>query len=180
MDENTQFRRALKNPLVMGGLCIIAGLAVYHNVMESTMTSALPDSVVSAPLSLTSAQASSASFTPQVHDDVATRWIENPKRDPFAPMSVAKRSKPSSTQSSISSAGIHEKGREPLKSLELKAIALEAQQRSAVINRSVVYEGEMIEGYQVVSIELQGVWLQRHGKKHLLAFTTGQPLQSLF
>ncbi len=180
MDENTRFRRALKNPLVMGGLCIIAGLTMYHNVVESTMNSTLPDSVGSAPLPLASAQAISASSTPQMHDDVATRWIQNPKRDPFAPVSVAKWSKPSSKQSSTSSTGIHGKRHEPLKQLELKAIALEARQRSAVINRSVVYEGEMIEGYQVVSIELQGVWLQRHGKKHLLAFTTVQPLKSLF
>jgi hypothetical protein len=115
-----------------------------------------------------------------MHDDVATRWIENPKRDPFAPVPVAKWSKPSSKQSSPPSTGIHEKDHKPLKPLELKAIALEAQKRSAVINRSVVYEGEMIEGYQVVSIELQGVWLQRHGKKHLLAFATPQPLKSVF
>jgi hypothetical protein len=180
MDENTGFRRALKNPFVMGGLCISAGLAVYYNVMESTMISALPDSVDSAPLPLATAQDFSESSTPHMHDDMATRWIENPKRDPFAPISVARWSKPSSKQSSTSSTGIHEKGNEPLKQLELKAIALEAQERSAVINRSVVYEGEMIEGYQVVSIELQGVWLQRHGKKHLLAFATAQPLKSLF
>ena len=180
MDENTRFRRALKNPFVMGGLCLIAGLAMYYNVMESTMNSALPDSVDSAPIPLASARAISASSTPQVHDDVATRWIENPKRDPFAPVSVAKWSKPSSKQSLTSSTGIHGKRNEPFKQLELKAIALEAQQRSAVINRSVVYEGEMIEGYQVVSIGLQGVWLQRHGKKHLLAFATAQPLKSVF
>jgi len=74
--------------------------------------------------------------------------------------------------SSTSSTEIHVKRHKSLKQLELKAIALENQQRSAVINRSVVYEGEMIEGYEVVSIELQGVWLQRHGKKHLLTFTT--------
>ena len=122
----------------------------------------------------------SASSTPQIHDDVATRWIENPKRDPFAPMSGTKWAKPTSNQTETSSSGIYEKRNEPLKPLELKAIALEAQQRSAVINRSVVYEGEMIEGYQVVSIELQGVWLQRHGKKHLLAFTTTQPVKSVF
>jgi len=180
MDENTRFRGALKNPFVMGGLCIIAGLAVYHNVMESTMYSTLPDSVGSAPLSLASTAAFSASSTPQIHDDLATRWIENPKRDPFAPMSDTKWAKPTSNQTETSSSGIYEKRNEPLKPLELKAIALEAQQRSAVINRSVVYEGEMIEGYQVVSIELQGVWLQRHGKKHLLAFTTAQPVKSLF
>jgi hypothetical protein len=180
MDENTRFRRALKNPLFMGGLCIIAGLAVYHNVMESTMNSALPDSLDSAPLPLASAQAFSASSTPQMHDEVATQWIENPKRDPFAPVSGTTWAKPTSNQAETSSPGIYEKSNEPLKQLELKAIALEAQQRSAVINRSVVYEGEMIEGYQVVSIELQGVWLQRHGKKHLLAFTTSQPVKSLF
>jgi len=163
----------------MGGLCIIAGLAVYHNVMESTM-STLPDSVDSAPFSLASTPAFSASSTLQIHDDVATRWIENPQRDPFAPVSSTTWAKPASNQAGTSSPGIYEKSNEPLKQLELKAIALEAQQRSAVINRSVVYEGEMIEGYQVVSIELQGVWLQRHGKKHLLAFTTAQPVKSVF
>jgi hypothetical protein len=54
----------------------------------------------------------------------------------------------------------------------LKAVAIEAQERSAVINRQVVHEGEMIEGYQVVSIQLKGVWLQRHGKKDFLTFAT--------
>jgi len=163
----------------MGGLCIMAGVVVYYNVMESTVDSTLPVSVASTP---SPAAPTQAILVPSlvVHDEEATRWIENPKRDPFAPASVAKWSKPSSNQSSTSSTGIHGKRNEPLKQLKLKAIALEAQQRSAVINRSVVYEGEMIEGYQVVSIELQGVWLQRHGKKHLLAFATAQPLKSLF
>ena len=179
MDEGNRFRGALKNPLVMVGLCIMAGIAVYYNVMESTVDSTLPVSVASAPPPAAPTQ---AILSPSlvVHDDVATRWIENPKRDPFAPVSMAKWSKPSSKQSSASSTGIHGKRNGPLKQLELKAIALEAQERSAVINRSVVYEGEMIEGYQVVSIELKGVWLQRHGKKHLLAFATAQPLKSLF
>ncbi len=180
MDENTRFRRALKNPLFMGGLCIIAGLAVYHNFMESALNSPLSDSVDSAPLPLASAKAFSPSSTPQMHEEVATRWIENPKRDPFAPVSDRSWAKPTSNQAETSSPGIAEKSNEPMKQLELKAIALEAQQRSAIINRSVVYEGEMIEGYQVVSIELKGVWLQRHGKKHLLAFITTQPLKSLF
>ena len=179
MDEGNRVRRALKSPFVMVGLCIMAGIAVYYNVMESMVDSTLPVSVASTP---SPAAPTQAILSPSlvVHDDVATRWIENPKRDPFAPVSMAKWSKPSSKQSSASSTGIHGKRNEPLKQLELKAIALEAQERSAVINRSVVYEGEMIEGYQVVSIELQGVWLQRHGKKHLLAFATAQPLKSLF
>jgi hypothetical protein len=176
MDENTRFRRALKNPLVMGGLCILAGLALYLNVIESTMNSTLSDSANSAPLPLAPAQVFSASSIPQVHDDVATRWIENPKRDPFAPMSNRTWARPTSNQAETTSPNMDEKRSWPLKPLELKAIAMEAQQRSAVINRSVVHEGEMIEGYRVVSIELQGVWLQRHGKKHLLAFANAQPL----
>jgi hypothetical protein len=101
---------------------------------------------------------------------MATRWIENPQRDPFAPMSIATVWEPSSQPTSTASPRLHVKAHEAFDQLELKAIALEARQRSAVINRSVVYEGETIEGYQVVSIELQGVWLQRHGKKRLLTF----------
>lgn len=170
MDENRRFRRALNSPLVMVGLCIIAGLAVYHNVMESTMNTALPDSVDSAQLPQPSAQAFSPSSKPQDHDDKVTQWIENPKRDPFAPVSVTTLAKPTSNQAETPSPVIYKKRKEPLKQFELKAISLEPQQRSAVINRSVVYEGEMIEGYHVVSIELQGVWLQRHGKKEFLTF----------
>jgi pyrimidine operon attenuation protein/uracil phosphoribosyltransferase len=56
--------------------------------------------------------------------------------------------------------------------LILKAVAIEAQQRSAVINHQVVHEGESIEGHQVVSIQLKGVWLARHGKKEFLTFST--------
>ena len=155
----------------MGGLCIMAGVVVYYNVMESTVDSILPVSVASTP---SPAAPTQAVLVPSlvVHDEVATRWIENPKRDPFAPTSVAKWSNPSSKQSSTSASPTHRPHEQSSNRLTLKAVAIEAQHRSAVINRQVVYEGEMIEGYQVVSIELQGVWLQRHGKKHLLAFTT--------
>jgi hypothetical protein len=55
--------------------------------------------------------------------------------------------------------------------LTLKAVAVEGQQRSAVINRTVVYEGEMIEGYQVMSIQQKGVWLKHQGKARLLTFS---------
>lgn len=154
----------------MVGLCIMAGVAVYTNVIGSTMNTALPGSVGSTPPSPALAQISSAPST-QRHEDVATRWIENPQRDPFAPVSIATWQKPSSKPTSTASLRLHVKPHETFDRLELKAIALEARQRSAVINRSVVYEGETIEGYQVVSIELQGVWLQRHGKKRLLTFS---------
>lgn len=171
MDENNRFRHALNNPLVIGVLCIMAGAVLYYNVMESTVDSTRPFPVASTP---SPAEPTQAILAPSlvVHDDVATRWIENPKRDPFAPESVAKWSNSSSKQSSTSASPTHRPHAQSPNILTLKAVAIEAQHRSAVINRQVVYEGEMIEGYQVVSIELQGVWLRRYGMKHLLAFTT--------
>jgi hypothetical protein len=148
----------------------MAGIALYINAIEPTMNSLVTPAIARHSSSLKNPLVKTG--LEQTHEEEARQWIENPKRDPFAPVSVAKWSKPSTKESMPSSPEIQVKRHGPLQQFELKAIALETQQRSAVINRSVVYEGEMIEGYQVVSIELQGVWLQRHGKKHLLAFTT--------
>jgi hypothetical protein len=163
MDEGNRFRRALNNPFVMMGLCLMAGIAFYINAIEPTMNSSVTPAIARYSSSLKNPLVKTALEQP--HEEEARQWIENPKRDPFAPVSVAKWLKPYSPEIQVRRHG-------PLQQFELKAIALETQQRSAVINRSVVYEGEMIEGYEVVSIELQGVWLQRHGKKHLLTFTT--------
>jgi hypothetical protein len=171
MDENTRFRRALKSPIVMLGLCLLAGWAVYHNVIESTMDSTLPGLIASTPESTTEA---STILTPSLrtHEEVATQWIHHPTRDPFAPMSVAKWSPPFSDQTATSTPQSPMPRVVSSNNLILKAVAIEAQRRSAVINRQVVYEGEMIEGYQVVSIQLKGVWLQRHGTKQFLTFST--------
>lgn len=171
MDENTRFRRALKNPIVMLGLCLLAGFAVYHNVIESNMDSPLPVSIASI---TDGREGPSTILTPSLtpHDEVATQWIYHPTRDPFAPMSVAKWSQTTPTQSTTSAAHSPMPSVSSPNRLILKAVAIEAEQRSAVINHQVVYEGEMIEGYQVVSIQLKGVWLQRHGKKEFLTFAT--------
>ncbi|MDH5562707.1 MAG: hypothetical protein OEY91_03670 [Nitrospirota bacterium] len=168
MDENNRFRRALKSPLVMSGLCILAGIAVYYNVIESTLDSTLPVSVASTP----SPVSTPVSPSLMAHEEGATSWIEHPARDPFTPMSLAKWSNPSS-QPLPASASVTQRPHTPSpNNLMLKAVAIEAEQRSAVINHQVVYEGEMIEGYQVVSIQLKGVWIQRHGKKEFLTFAT--------
>ncbi len=155
----------------MIGLCLIAGIAVYSNVIEPAMNSSATPSMAFNP--------SPAVMNPvaqitshQAYEDEATQWIDNPDRDPFAPMSVAKWSKPSSKPSTISVSPTHRNPENLTNRLTLKAVALEARQRSAVINRRVVHEGEMIEGYQVVAIQLKGVWLKRHGKKQFLTFET--------
>ncbi len=171
MDEDTRFRRALKSPFVMAGLCLMAGIAVYHNVIQSTSDFSLPISVASTP-SPTELTPTTAPLSLVGHDIEATQWIAYPARDPFAPTSIAKWSKSSSQQSSTSPPGtLTPHGTAPSQ-LTLKAIAIEAQHRSAVINRQVVVEGEMVGGFHVVSIQLKGVLLTRHGKKKFLTFAT--------
>ena len=154
----------------MLGLCLLAGMAVYYNIMEST-------SDPTQPLSRTSS--SEEVVTPSTilapsqttHDEVATQWNTHPTRDPFAPMTVVQGSQPVFRHSTPSEPFISRPPVSRPNNLTLKAVAIEAQQRTAVINRQVVYEGEMIEGYHVVSIQLKGVWVARHGKKEFLTFS---------
>ena len=171
MDEDSRFRRALKSPFVMVGLCLMAGMAVYHNVIESTSDFSLPISVASTSPPTELPQTTS---TPSLegHDEKATHWIANPIRDPFAPISITKWSNSSSQETWTSSSLPLEPQRTAHNQLTLKAIAIEAQHRSAVINRQVVVEGEIVGGYEVVSIQLKGVLLTRHGKKKFLTFAT--------
>ena len=168
MDESNRFRRALKNPIVVIGLCLIAGFASYSNMMKFTSNN--PDIIKVGLNRLLSAPPSSpVSPTNRTHEEEAVQWIDHPDRDPFAPITVASllRSESSSTTAP----------RQPLEhsqlqnGLTLKAVAVEGQHRSAVINRTVVYEGEMIEGYQVMSIQPKGVWLKHQGKTRWLTFS---------
>jgi len=47
MDESNKLRRALKSPIVMIGLCVLAGWAMYSNLMGS-----LPETSISTSLTL--------------------------------------------------------------------------------------------------------------------------------
>ena len=171
MDEDTRFRRTVNNPFVMIGLCLIAGIVVYINVLEPEMNSSVTPSMAFNP-SPSRENPVAAMTVHHMYKEEAMQWMNNPERDPFAPVGVATLVKPFSKPSTISAPALHVKRKDSTTRLVLKAVALEAQQRSAVINRRVVHEGEMIEGYQVVAIQLQGVWLTRYGKKQFLTFTT--------
>ena len=155
----------------MIGLCLIAGIVVYINVLEPEMHSSVTPSMAfnSSPSRGNPVAESTAHH---MYEEEAAQWIDNPDRDPFAPVEGATLVKLLSKPSTISVPAIHVKRKDSATRLVLKAVALEAQQRSAVINRRVVHEGEMIEGYQVVAIQLQGVWLTRYGKKQFLTFAT--------
>ncbi|MGE0472340.1 MAG: hypothetical protein AB7P17_01750 [Nitrospirales bacterium] len=54
--------------------------------------------------------------------------------------------------------------------MALQAIAVENDVKSAVINRTIIHEGDTIEGFYVLSIEPNGVWLGQEQHKHFLTF----------
>ena len=169
MDDSHRFRRALKNPIVAIGLCLLAGFAMYSNIM--VVTSDTPG-IISVGLNrlLSTPTALPVTRTNRTHEKEALQWIDHPDRDPFAPIAVPTQSQSESSSSTTAQLQAMEHPRLQ-NELTLKAIAVEGQQRSAIINRTVVYEGEMIEGYQVMSIQPKGVWLKYRGKTQLLTFS---------
>ncbi len=169
MDEDTRFGRTLNNPFVMIGLCLIAGIMTYINALEPEVNPSVTPSMAFNP-SPPRENPVAISTAHHAYEEEATQWIDNPDRDPFAPVGGLTLVSPFSKSSTIPAPGTQVKREEPTNRLVLKAVALEAQQRSAVINRRVVFEGEVIEGYQVVDIQLKGVWLKRHGRKQFLTF----------
>jgi hypothetical protein len=167
MDESDRFRRALKNPLVVIGLCLFAGFAVYSNMIN--VASDTPG-IISVGLNrLLPMPTPPVTRTHRTHEEAAVQWIDHPERDPFAPITVGSQPR---SESSKTTAPLQAMEHSQVQTgLTLKAVAVEGQKRSAVINRSVVYEGEFIEGYQVMSIQPKGVWLKQRGKARLLTFS---------
>ena len=167
MDENQRFRGALKNPFVVIGLVLVAGFAVYSNVMDVTSES---PGILSVGLNrlLADPTPPPVTYTQRIHEETAMQWIEHPDRDPFAPITVASQPR---LESSATTTPLQTMNQPQLQNgFTLKAVAVDGLQRSAVINRTVVYEGEMIEGHQVMSIQPKGVWLKHQGKTRLLTF----------
>ncbi|MCW5784088.1 MAG: hypothetical protein KIT39_12315 [Nitrospirales bacterium] len=167
MDENQRFRRALKNPFVAMGLCLLAGFAIYTNIVD---TASDAPGIISVGLNRLLSAPTLPPPTPTggPHDDEAGQWIEQSNRDPFAPIAAASHSHSDLPSMEVDQTGELPQTRNPL---TLKAIAIEAEQRSAVINRTVVYEGEIIHGHQVLSIQPKGVWLKHQGKTQWLTFS---------
>lgn len=166
MDKNQRFRRALKNPIVAIALCLLAGFAVYTNIVETA--SDAPD-MISVGLNrlLSAPTLPPPTPTGRPHDDEAGQWIEQTRRDPFVSFRIASQAQSDSPSMTDVQTGEHS----PIKNeLTLKAIAVEGEQRSAVINRTVVYEGEMINGHQIMSIRPKGVLLRHQGRTHWLTF----------
>jgi hypothetical protein len=171
MDEKQRFRRALKNPIVAIGLCLLAGFAVYTNIVD---TASDAPGILSVGLNRLLSAPTLPPLTPtrRSHDDEAGLWIEHSRRDPFAPFGIASQAQ----SDSPSMTGVQTEEHPLIKNeLTLRAIAVEDEHRSAVINRTVVYEGEMINGHQIMSIQPKGVLLRHQGRTQWLTFPEKAP-----
>ena len=73
-----------------------------------------------------------------------------PRRDPFRSLQTGSVNAVTTTLDTTT----------PRKSLELQAISLHDQRRFAVIGGQVVTEGESFDGFQVITIDKQGVLLR--------------------
>lgn len=169
MDENNGLRRALRNPILVGGLCLTAGVAVYVNYTD-TLTSEFvsPLDPPSFPPTGTSLEKTSSTSWGSPEPSAAV-WSTPSPRDPFSPVRMTSPALPHSSPSN-DLAVVPEPRVPSFPQMALKAIAVEDEIKSAVINRTVVYEGDTVEGFQVLSIESNGVWLGQGRDKHFLTF----------
>ena len=161
-------RKLLQNKAVVGCLVVAAGFAVAANFVElpkrKTLTAAARSSspalpvgpepgFVAPPLRAAAALAAWRELFP----------AESLRRDPFALVGVSPASKPA-TNATFSS-------------FTLQAVSIADERAFAVINQTVVDEGEWLGGWQVAKIEhtrvrLQGrlgsmvVELDRSGRRH--------------
>lgn len=161
-------KQALNNPWVVGCLCLAALGIVFNNLVQPMSTDSVSSAITSVPepsevitASTPVKRASSELETENVD------WVKKPLRDPFRlqtsspPKPVRQRPPELLEQYSTPS---------PLP-FTLKAVAVEDQRRIAVIDRTVVAEGEKIKGYRVVSIQQNGVWLQGPRGRERLEFS---------
>lgn len=140
---------------------------MYANIVDTTSDS---PGMISVGLNRLLSARTLPPLTPtgRPHEEEAGQWIEQSARDPFAPFGIANQNHTDSPSMTGLQPGEHPHIQNEF---TLKAIAVEGEQRSAVINRTVVYEGEMINGYQVMSIQPKGVWLKHQGKTRWLTFS---------
>ena len=166
-------KHALNNPWIVGCLCLAALGLVLNNLVEPLSTGSVSSDIISEP-EPSEAVTNSSPLTgaspgpePQAEPEAEkVAWVNNPLRDPFRLQTSYRptpvRKKPPELLEQFSTPA-------PLPFI-LKAVAVEDQRRIAVINRTVVAEGENIKGYRVVSIQENGVWLQGPGGRERLDF----------
>jgi hypothetical protein len=176
----------LRNPFVSGALALVAVLVVVYQIGKplaqrywarnvrapavATVTKALESAVTKAATgqpALGSSSVSILSAAPRDPIDTAAVaekvgvWVEAPSRDPF-------RVLPPPMESGGNTNAI----RSPLENWMLKAIWRQTGGRVAAINDGVYGEGDLIEGFKVLRVEGDVVWLEGTNRIYHLRFPT--------
>ena len=166
-------RQAFNNPWVVLALSVFAVIILYLNAEEVSMNPS-PTSKANPVPSAQSPKVQKLEVSDSPIALIGLTWPETVTRDPFAPV-AATRSKGQgevgeSTNRGSESGTLTDRVVGPLPSLQLSAITLEPNPKLAVINRTIVEEGELIEGLQVSKIEADGVWLNGPSGSHHVGF----------
>jgi len=167
-------RRALNSMWGVGMMSVAALVLVYSNIVapllktDSEQTS-FPVAVESA--SLTGKQVDGEGEVKRFEpvDPTQIHWVDRINRDPFLLQQAHEKT---SVKPVVKEPVIEQALPVPVAPvLTLKAIAVEGRKRTAVINRTILQEGDSLMGFRVISIQPDGVWLQEGRHRRFLTFT---------
>ncbi len=168
--------KLLGNPLVVGGLCLVAlGVVGYQFLGSRHPGAPAPAPVSSAPVPGasparpspaalpdrpakpgTNATASATLIDRTYIESHLAEWTESSRRDLFRLVPAAAPGKPAIS---------------PVSRWKLKSIWQQTGSRLAVINNAIHSEGDVIEGYRLESIENDRVWFKGWTGRECLVFT---------
>jgi len=101
-------------------------------------------------------------------DRTHVHWVDRINRDPF---SLQQAHTNTSVKPVVKEPMIEKALPVPVSTvLALRAIAVGGGKRTAVINRTIVREGDGMKGFRVISIRPDGVWLQEGHHRRFLTF----------
>ena len=170
-------RQVLNNPWVVFALCVVAVGILYLNAGEVSVNPAPISKAIPLP-STQSPKVQKLEMTDSPIALVSLAWPESFARDPFAPAAPPRSKGQSefgeSANQESDSGTLTDRIVGPLPSLQLSAITLEPRPKRAVINRTIVEEGELIEGLRVSRIEPDGVWVKGPLGPHRVGFGMNQ------
>lgn len=168
-------RKILNNPLVVAGLCLIAGVILYLNGAESSLEPSTGTTVAPKKNNVLSTMDTSSQEKIGTIELDKLGWTESTVRDPFGPIptQVKVRAIKTMAQGRVQlTTSRKQSGKDVrlFRSLKLNAIAVEPDSRMAVINRSIVKENDRIKGFRVERIEPDGVMLNGPSGAYRLTF----------
>lgn len=174
--------KLLRNPIVTGLLVVVAvGVVIYQVVLPQWQRSHPRRAVSVTALAEALAQLPAPVLPPAIKAETPvlpdaainsayaearfSTWVESPRRDPFYLPDTGRQGKPKAGAEAPS----------PVAKWKLEAIWNQTGTRLAVINGGVYGVGDELEGYKVLRIEGDEIWLEGPHRKERLGFEMRGP-----